>query len=126
MRIDLYIPTLSVDDQINFYTRELALFRIKHDYGMGSILLSYVNQPDFCLQLLPDLVPQLSSPLFSISVSNCDQEFIRLSATHFKKGGLFTAIGASKIIEYPLGKTFGMSDSSGNIFSFSEWMPGSE
>jgi hypothetical protein len=38
MRVDISVPTISPEEQIQFYVHELQLFTLAHDHGMGSLL----------------------------------------------------------------------------------------
>jgi predicted lactoylglutathione lyase len=54
MRLDVFITVKNIEDSINFYVTELGLFEISQDYGMGNILLRYINNKSFCILLEED------------------------------------------------------------------------
>ncbi len=121
MRADIFVPTISTDDQVRFYVDELKLFTIAQDYGMGAVLLRHVNEPAFCLQLRPGQKPSSDRALFRISTTDCEAEFARLSRIDFAIGGLESGSDRSQILEYPLGKNFLVVDASGNRFVVAQW-----
>lgn len=124
MRVDIFVPSDSVEDQVRFYVDKLQLFTVAHDYGMGEVLLRHVAAPSICLQLAPGQLPNKRGPLFCLSIEDCEREFVRLRAISFSKGGLVSSpSGQPRILEYPLGKSFSVRDASGNIFLFMEWHP---
>lgn len=123
MRVDIFVPTHSAEEQVQFYVHELQLFTVAHDYGMDSILLRHVTEPSICLQLSPRGQPYGDEPLFCLSTDDCEREYERLRGVSFTKGGLFVPAEGSPILEYPLGKTFSMTDASGNFFVVTEWHP---
>lgn len=123
MRIDIFVPTVSTDEQLRFYVQQLGLFVVGQDYGMGNVLLRHVEEPSFCLLLQPGRVPS-GQHLFCMSTTNCRAEFARLSGVSFDKGGLIPGPdGALRVFEYPLGETISLRDASGNSFVIAEWHP---
>ncbi|WP_143286710.1 hypothetical protein [Burkholderia ubonensis] len=124
MRADIFVPTISVDEQVQFYVKELRLFTVAQDYGMGEILLRHIDCPSFCLQLQPNRSPSNDWPIFCMSTEDCRSEFARLSAIAFQRGGLVPDAGAgAQLCEYPLGQTISLQDASGNLFLITEWHP---
>ncbi len=124
MRVDIFVPSHSADEQLRFYVEELRLFEVAQDYGMGSVLLRHVTEPSICLELAPGRPPDPGRPLFCLSTDDCEAEFKRLGGVAFAKGGLVASgNGAPAILEYPLGKTFSVHDASGNLFLIAQWHP---
>ncbi|KEQ22554.1 hypothetical protein [Paenibacillus tyrfis] len=114
MRVDVFVPTISTEEQVRFYVQELGLFAVGQDYGMGSILLRHVDSPSFCILLQPGCAPSIDRPLFCISTANCRSEFARLLRLSFEKGGLVPAPdGSVQVFEYPLGESISLKDASG-------------
>lgn len=124
MRVDIFVPTNSVEDQIQFYVNELGIFTIENDYGMGDVLLRHVDCDSFCLQLQHNRAPSIDEPLFCISTKNCRSEFERLLKVVFRNGGLVASAGGGpQLLEFPLGQTISLRDASGNLFLITEWHP---
>lgn len=123
MRVDVFVPTVSAEEQVDFYVNQLGLFEIAQDYGMGNLLLKFVNNPEFCLLLKKSNQSVLPvGPLFCISTKNCRAEFSRLSKVNFHKGGLVPGPdGLLQVFEYPLGENIFMKDPSGNSFVIAQW-----
>ncbi|WP_157651022.1 VOC family protein [Burkholderia ubonensis] len=124
MRADIFVPTVSVDEQVRFYVKELRIFVVSQNCGMGEILLRHIDCPSFCLQLQPNRSPSGDWPIFCMTTEDCRSEFARLSVVAFQKGGLVTDAGAgAQPCEYPLGQTISLRDASGNLFLVTEWYP---
>jgi hypothetical protein len=122
MKTNLFIPAISIEDALRFYTEELALFKIEIDYGMDNYLISYVHNTSFGLNLAIGSPIIKSGPLYELEVTDCIPEFERIARTVFLKGGLVSSNRSSKnIFECPLGKNFLMQDPFGHKFLISEY-----
>ena len=122
MNTNLFIPAISIEDALRFYTEELALFKIQIDYGMDNYLVSYIHNTSFGLNLAVGSPIIKSGPLYELEVTNCISELERIAGTAFSKGGLVTSnISSKNIFEYPLGKNFLMQDPFGHKFLISEY-----
>jgi len=116
MRNTVYIYTDKFEKTRYFYTKELKLFEQTFDYGMNTVILSYIHSPSFCLTLKEK--PSCSKnngPIFSIEVKNCEEIYKKIKNTYFKQGGLAPEY-EKNIFEYPIGKNFLVIDPVGNEF----------
>jgi hypothetical protein len=123
MQVHIYLPTTNPADSVRFFVDQLKLFRVVKDFGMGNVLLQYINATNFHLMLSPDDPVRFGSSLFSISVPDCEAEFNRISGIKFdcEAGILRSTAGSPEFIEYALGKFFKLRDPAGNIFTIYEW-----
>lgn len=122
MRCDVYVPSMDEQSSIRFYVEELKLFVLVRDYGMGDILLRYINSDDFHIMLSLDSSVFCNTPLFAVTVNDCDAELDRLMKVNFSVGGVApNGEGLPLCIEYPLGKFFRLRDPSGNLIVVNEW-----
>lgn len=125
MRIDIYLKVSSSEDAINFYVNELQFFKLRHDYGLGNVLLEYAGNDSFCLLLKEeeDFHNTGMNPLFAIGVNDARKIFQELKTTSFNRNaGIVTfENNQESFIEYPLGKNFMLKDPDGNHFLISEW-----
>lgn len=80
---------------------------------MQTISLSYIENPSIRLTLKEGTLYNLSNPLFSLEVENCDKVFKYLKNSEYKTQGKLLS---DNIFEYPLGKNILLSDPSGNKF----------
>lgn len=122
MRTDIFLKVASAPLAIKFYVEELGLFEIAADYGMNDFLLRAINNPGVCLQISERAQKTSGSPLFGMSVENCDAEFQRLQQTVFSSGARLVPDqdGKLAVFEWPGGKSFLIEDPSQNQFMLFE------
>jgi len=120
LRTDIFITVTSTQEALNFYIDELAMFELKHDYGMGDVLINHVNNPDFCLSLTEgeELPNRTETPQYAIKVENCHELYEKIKSISFVKGGLVKDDNFNSFfMEAPTGQSFTLSDPSGNYFT---------
>ncbi|NHZ82525.1 hypothetical protein F2P44_25065 [Massilia sp. CCM 8695] len=122
MRTDIFLKVASAALAIRFYVDELGMFEIAADYGMNDFLLRAIGNPDVCLQISERGGKTSGSPIFGMSVDNCDTAFQRLKQTVFSSGARLVPDGDGKlaVFEWPGGKSFLLEDPAQNQFMLFE------
>lgn len=119
MRLDIFIIVNSTKEAIQFYVDELNLFELKHDYGMGDVVIQSKLNPDFCLSISEAEAQISKTPLFGIEVVDCKELHAELLKIKFKNGGLVIDKNTEDtIMDSPLGQNIMLKDPSGNTFVF--------
>ena len=124
-RIDIELRVGEIDEALNFYIKQLGLFHVAREFGMGGFLLRANSNDSVCvmLQEVKGYYSQDNSPKFTLGVVNCKKLFDRMyeysSANEF--GIVQDDNGNLDIFDTPIAAMLLIKDPAGNYFTLAQW-----
>ena len=124
-RIDVELRVDTIEEALNFYIKQLGLFHIVREFGMGGFLLMANSNESVCIMLqeVKGYYTQDTVSRFTLGISNCKKMFNRLNRYSSVSG--FGVVpgdnGKIGIFDTPIAAMILVKDPAGNHFTLAQW-----
>ena len=124
-RIDVRLRVDEIEKALDFYIKQLGLFYVAREFGMGGFLLMANSSESVCIVLQEEegYYSQDTSPKFTLGISDCKKLFDRLY--RYSSVGEFGIVrdtnGNLDIFDTPIAAMLLVKDPAGNHFTLAQW-----